>query len=269
MNQLIIRNYVPKPPFDLFYGLSKPISETIKALDRNRFRFKRILPVQYNHTDFLARSKVWCERVYQVPEDDGHEDHPDNRFYTYALQRCVSAAWISALMDNSPALYSGSNLRGNFYIPTSRELKSRTSWSMGAAALIARTQNSEHPGLKGCADHVDGLEVMGIFNGSTDGMEDDFATPADEPAFDDEFNDEVFTTTNTHLIESSDVPSSAKFIHSLSDNNFITAQFSLSFVNFALVAVLLITIGAWVSSYRRGSRRASPNIFLPGDMVKL
>jgi hypothetical protein len=74
-------------------------------------------------------------------------------------------------------LCGGPNLRNNLYVPTQLEIKARASWTMGAAALIAQTQNTGEPGLKGCRHHRNGLEVMEIFNGSTDGMEDAFVAP--------------------------------------------------------------------------------------------
>ena len=248
----LINDQVPQAPRELFYGLGMPIYATFQGLDAASFTNGRIIPVPYRNADFIAKARDWCEGTAQ----DGEGDNP------FLRQRCASAAWIVSLLDHD-TFYNGPNLRNNFYIPTQREFTARASWTMGAAALIAQAQNS---GLKGCANHVHGLEVMGIFNGSTDGIEDALVDPAIQPAFDDESYDEVFTA-DTQLIKSSDVPSSAKFIHSLSDNNFITAQVSLSFANFALFAVILVAISAWV--YRRALRRASPTTSLAGDMVKV
>lgn len=237
-----------------FYGLGKPIFSNLKALEAGDTSNDRIFPVSYNHDQFITKAKDWCKTA-KVGEDADD----------FVKRRCTIAAWIVKLLQGT-SIYPNDNLRNKLYIPTQRETRARASWTMGAAALIARAQNSARPGLKGCDHHPHGLEVLGIFNGSTDGMEDVFVAPAVEPAFDDGFYDEVFTT-NTQLVESSYVPSSAKFIHSLSDNNFITAQFSLSFANFAFFVAMLVAIGAWV--YKRRSRRATPNISLPGDMVKI
>ena len=241
---------------ELFYGLSKPISGTLKGLVPELFVNDWFSSVHYDHKVFKVRSRAWCNSTY--PSKDP-SDTPGTEMYPILKKRCVSAAWIVSVLEH-PGFYTTSNLRENLYIPTQPEIKARASWTMGAAVLIAQAQNSPEPGLKGCGYHTDGLEVMGIFNGSTDGMEDTFVAPAIQPAFDDESYDEVFTS-DTGLIKSSDVPSSAKFIHSLSDNNFITAPL---FANFALFAVILVAIGAWV--YRRCLRRASPNISLHGDI---
>ena len=247
-----------------FYGVGKPILGTLKGLVPKLFVNESSYPVHHDHIQFIANSRKWCESSWPNPEfpDDHVPDGPDRVKYDILSKRCATAAWISSLLDHEK-FYRGPNLRNNLYLPTPPEIEVRASWTMGAAVLIA--QNTGEPGLKGCTHHTNGLEVMGIFNGSTDSMEDAFVAPTVQPPFEGgsvESVDEVFTTgTNTQLIESSDIPSSAKFSHSLSDKNFITAQFSLSFANFAFFAVLLVVIGAAV--YRRGLRRSSPKIFLP------
>lgn len=254
-----------KAPTELFYGLGMPILGTLKGLDpktenHNWFKNGRVLPVKYDIYQFVHAADEWC----RTPYDANNEDQNTK----ISRQRCAVATWIVSLMGHENFYPDGLEFSDNFYIPTQREFPSRGSWTMGAAALIARAQMSVDPGLKGCVRDMVGLEVMGIFNGSTDSTEDTFVSPAVQPAFDDESYDEDFTNTPPTIIKSSHVPSSAKFINSLSDNNFMTTQLSLSFANFALFAVLLVAISAWV--YRRSLRRASPNIILPGgDMMKL
>ena len=250
---------IPKASTEIFYGLGMPILGTLKALDNpadvNWFKNDRIFPVHYNRVQFINKAKIWCSSNWVHPNNEDNEDDPRNKMYPIRLKRCAAATWIDSLLDHG-TFYPDGNLKNGFYIPSQREFTGRDSWTIGAAALIARAQNSGTPGLKGCENHPHGLEVMGIFNGSTDVMEDGFVDPANPPVF----------TADTQLIKSFDVPSSAKFIPSLSDNNFITVQASLSFANFAFFAVILIAVGAWV--YRRALRRASSNISLPGDIVK-
>lgn len=260
MGPLVTGPAVPPVPTELFYGLGMPILGTLQGLDdpedvhRNWFKNGHLLPFKYNPFEFRAAAENWCIDPYNL-DDEGD---PAGGMFAIRRQRCATATWIASLMEHEN-FYPHSLFDDNFYIPTQREFPSRASWTMGAATLIARAQMSIDPGLKGCVRDMVGLEVMGTFNGSTDSMED---------TFDDESYDEVLTNTPLIRIKSSNLPFSAKFINSLSDNNFITAQFSLSFANFALFAVILVSIGAWV--YRRGLRRASSNVILPGgDMVKL
>jgi hypothetical protein len=274
---------VASAPKNFFYGLGMPIRGALLGINHatnsdDWFENGRFLPVKYNRDQFIERGKAWCEKARGSDMDErrdaladanGREDGVKDML-AYRKRRCANVAWIVALME-SDKIYPGGALRNDFYIPTQRDIPSRASWTMGAAALIARAQvlPPKDRGLKGCVVEGGlGLASMGTFNGSADSMD---VAPAIQSAFDDELYDEDFTT-NTPLtgIESSDhVLSSAKFIHSLSDNNSIIVQFPLSFASFALLSVILVAIGAWV--YRRGLRGASPtgNIFLPRDMVKV
>ena len=255
---------IPKASTEIFYGLGMPISGTLKGLDRAAFAKDWIFPVRYDSIDLISKAKNWCRTHWVNPNDINNHDDPRNKMFPILAKKCATATWIHSLLDLE-LTYPDEGLKGGFYIPNQREFTGRDSWTMGAAALIARAENSDRPGLKGCVLDQHGLEVLGVFNGSSDGMEYDFVAPVIQPAFDDESYDEVFTA-DAQLIKSSDVPSSAKFIHSLSDNNIISVQVSLSFANLAFFAVILVAVGAWV--YRRALRRASSNISLPGDIVK-
>lgn len=250
-------------PTQRFYGLGTPFKGTFESFNLPWYGDVTDDGIEYKHNNFKDAAATLCND----PWNAGPPENTNNKANFILARKCTNAVMVTRLMEDSRFGQNGTT-RNNFWLPETDLLRPHSSWTMGAAALIARATDplsNNAPPLRGCNDDAEGLEVIGIFNASSVNREDTFVAPTVQPALDNESYDQIFTT-NTLLIKSSNVPVSAKFLHS-SDNDFVTIHISSSVATFVLFAVILLSTGVLV--YRFGRRRSSSPIFLPTSSYRV